>query len=784
MSGESIRKAARRSAGLAALATTIAAAWPALAEPEAAQVGEVIVTAQKREEAISTVPLAISALTGRDLEARNIDNLVELSGATPGLAVYTGAQSAGVALRLRGVGTSSNAAVDPSVAAYVDGAYVPRPGAILATFLDIDTVEVLRGPQGTLFGRNATAGALSIRTRRPDLTRASASAAVQVGGDGGLRGEAVINAPVSESLAFRAAGLVSHTDGAIHNRLDGGTYGAATTREARLSMLWRPSARLTWLVRADYALTTGDGVALNQVDTASATPAQLAAFAARLGGAVPTLSAPPSFTVNQLMTDPRLRDRQASLTSQVDYRVGAGYALRFISALQDWRNRQRDGDIGFTPLDLLSRNAAYRSRALSQEIQLISPKHGLLGGRMDFVAGLYASRERYALGQVDDLGAQYCGVLVRPAAGAAAAAACQAAPRLGAAETAFRQTAVSLAAYAQATFALAPRLDLLLGARDTHDRKRATFRQTLANPGAILIRAPEQAALSLNDERPSWRATLDWRIAPGVLAFATYSTGYKSGGFNSSPGSVALGPRRAFGAETAKNWEAGLKGAFLDRRLSLAATAYRMRLDNFQERSFDGSGFVVRNAGDLLIRGLELEGKALPTPYLRIEASGAYLHSEFASNHAAPGLPGCTGAAGSCPLVQDLTGRRSTFAPAWQATVAAEFDTPPMPGELIGSLRVEAQHTSSYDSTTDLNPQGRIAAATTYGARLTLARMDGRWSLSLFGDNLSDERLFTTKFAQPQDAAFGVRNPATGATLMRGFVAPRRTWGVRLAASR
>jgi iron complex outermembrane receptor protein len=250
-----------------------ACAAPAAAQAQSAgTVEEVVVTAQKRAENIQDVPLSIMAVSAKAMEAKGVQDATDLERTVPNLRLDSIAQASGIAIRIRGFGAQSNAAIDPSVAPYVDGVFIPRPGAILSTFLDVETVEVLRGPQGTLFGRNATVGALSVKTYAPQFDGLSGRLAGQVGKYGERQVDGMVNVPVSEQFALRFAGLANTTDGFVKNKLDGKTYGAKDTVEGRLSAKWQPTDALTWTGRLDYAHTSGDGVAINQVDISTATP--------------------------------------------------------------------------------------------------------------------------------------------------------------------------------------------------------------------------------------------------------------------------------------------------------------------------------------------------------------------------------------------------------------------------------------------------------------------------------------------------------------------------------
>jgi iron complex outermembrane receptor protein len=426
----------------------------------------------------------------------------------------------------------------------------------------------------------------------------------------------------------------------VKNDLDGRTYGRGDTVAGRASAKWDVIDDLAWTVRVDYARTNGDGVALNQADTSTASARHLANFAARIGEPGPLLAYPPGRHVSQFMTNLNLKDTQYGLNSDLSFKFGGGYTLRLINAYRDWKNIQTDGDVVFTPLDLISRDASFKSRSQSHELQLLSPEGALLDGRLDFVAGLYHFQEDYEIGEAFNLGGRYCSFAVAAAAPALVGA-CNAGPKVGAAQGVFTQDAKSTAVYAQATYAVTDSLDLILGARQTWDDKSGDFVQTISNPAVALLRAPETAALEFDDSQPNWRASLSWRPTGDVTAFVTYSTGYKSGGLNSAGGAQPLGAKRLFDSEKSSDWEGGVKSVLFDRRLLLNVTLYRTRLEDFQERAFDGVSFIVRNAGTIRAQGVELEGQARPFTGMAVDFGAAYLDSVFTANHAAPGLPAC-----------------------------------------------------------------------------------------------------------------------------------------------
>ncbi|MDE2561727.1 MAG: TonB-dependent receptor [Sphingomonadales bacterium] len=739
--------------------------------------GAIVVTAQKRSESIQTIPLSIMAVDSKGLESRNIVDVKGLATAIPSLTVGFNAQAAGVALRIRGFGASANSSIDPSVAPYLDGVFIPRPGAIVTSFLDVSSIEVLRGPQGTLFGRNATVGAISIHTNEPSFSGISGHVSAEAGTYGRLKGEAVLNLPVSDTLAVRFAGLGTSFHGYAHNAFDGKTYGGQDTTAGRFSLKWEPSNSVKWVFRADYSNTNGDGVTLSQIDTSTATPTQLARLNATLGPLV--LTYPPTWDANQRFSNIYLSDSQWGVASDLNIKFG-GYTLRLIDSYRDWKNRQGDGDTIYSTLDMSSRDGSFRSKSNSHELQFLSPENELLGGRFDFVVGLYYAHEDFITDEGLNIGSQLCGFFLSKAP--AALSICRNNAQQTASYGLFTQSSTSKAGYLQANYKLTDAVKLTAGMRQTWDSKHATMIETLANPAiAILkLRAAENTALPFKDNNFSWRANVSWDAARDVMFFLTYSTGYKSGGINSAFGFPALGAKRIFKSEESRDWELGVKSRLFDRRLTLNATLFRTDLDNLQERSFDGSSFLIRNAGSVRAQGVELETQANLTQNVQVDVSGAYLDSYYTSNTAAPGLPGCTGLPGSCPLVQDLTGHRSTNAPEWQGNFGLQYTTPEFGGGLTTLFRINGSYVSSTFTQPDASPQSVLQGVFLLSGRIVLNGPNDKWSLALFGDNLANRHYFAgTLFPQVLDAPLGLRDSTTGYTVMRGYVGAPRTVGVK-----
>lgn len=758
---------------------------PAQGQPvnDANQLAEIVVTAQKRAENIQTVPLSIMSVGGEALARAGVNDPVALQKLVPTLQINNTLFGSGVVIRIRGFGSAANTAVDSEVASYLDGAYMPRPGALLASFLDVKNVEVLSGPQGTLFGRNATLGAISINTNDPSTSKTTAALMAEGGRFGTYNGSAVINLPVSEDAALRFAIKGSHTDGMFHNQLDGRTYGRNNGVVMRLSTKWQITPAINWILRGDYTKTDGDGVFPETVYTATAAPAQLAALTSFItgnGGTAPVYSDKPSYTVNQYFPGPFLHDRQYGITSNLGWDVAPKIALRLIDSYRDWRNDQFVGDTVATSLNLLNIETVTRSKAQSHELQFVSAKDAFLGGRLGLTSGLYYAREEYSLDTTFNLGSQFCAVVLSRAPSAIPG--CLAQPQNGAGLANFAQVANSYAAYVQADYKVLPSVALTVGLRHTWDRKSGSMLQSRANSfSSALITPSGPDALRFSDDRTSLRASLSWTVTDRVMAFATFSTGYKSGGFNSGASPTVLTPaQRTFASETAKDYELGIKSEFLGRRARLNLTLFDTELSNFQDRSFDGTGFLIRNSGNVRSRGVDLDGQVLVMSGLKATFGGTYLDSIYKSNTSAPGLEGCAGAPG-CATVQNLTGQPLGFAPKVQGNVGLEWTSRPVVRDISVAIAASEHVTSGFLTANTDNPQSRLPGYATTDLRLTFQSRDGRWKFDIFGTNVFDRHYLVTTVAQPLSQIMGINNTTTGATVFRGFLGSPATYGARVS---
>jgi len=733
---------------------------------EAFVLEEIVVTATKRAESIQDVPISVSAFSGDFMEKSGVDDLEGLGGLAPNLTVTKSSQAVNQRIMIRGVGTVGNNAMDPSVAVYVDGAYMARPGALMGNLKDIEVAEVLRGPQGTLFGRNAAMGALNIRTRKPEMGADTFKIDAGVGDYDNYDTTLIANKGFSDTLAGRVVANYSNKGGFTENLYDGkDDIGGSSAQSIKPSILFEPSADLSVLLRLDYQELEGEGAAI-EVLPESATAANMATM--NFLGIAPDVSGL-DHKINQAHND-NMTDRQWGAIIDVTWDDAfADHSVRSITSYRDWQNDTYEHSLFRLAMDDMARETHFSSDSISQEIQLISP----VGDVFDYVAGLYYFQEDYEIDQTVHLGADFC-----PLTGPSAAV-CAAGDQYNANPGLFEQDAESLAAFVQATFHVTEKLDITAGLRYTDDEKIGSLLVTPNNlvTGALMGSA-EDKILKFDDTQTNWMLNARYFFTQDIMGFATASTGYKSGGLNSlMTGKGGLTEaQRLFDSEEVTNYELGLKTTLLDGSMIANVTAFRTDIENFQDRSFQDLTFVIANAGELRQQGIELDVQYSPMQEWFISMGYAYLDSKFMSFDNASPLPGVAG-------TQNLAGTANRYSPEYQLSFTSQWTQPLADSGMEWFVRGEVMWTDEADvgSTTNNNPQTIQDAYSLVNLRAGLASEDGAWAASVFVENVADEEYCVGMFDQPNGGAFGTQ--INGTTLIRCVQGDPRTVGIRASYS-
>ena len=743
--------------------------------------GDIIVTAQKRAERLLDVPVSVAATTGEQLTRLNLANARDLQFVTPGLGLGDANTPRGAGLRVRGIGTTVFAdGIEQSVGTVVDGVPLARAGQGLTDLVDIERVEVLRGPQGMLFGRNASAGLINIITRRP-TEEFSFIGNASYGTDNEVRAGASIAGPiVADRLLARVTGYINRRDGFVRNltddRLFNGVkeYGvrgklelrATDTLNVLLSGDWskRDQPSGVWTVRSfGTAAENSPGTALlrNIVDPRVVAAAGPANRTTAIGG--------PVF------------NRGESYGGALEANLELGdYTLTSITGYREWR--QSDGvDSDSSALRVLDiNNGSNRLNQTSQELRLTSPTTGIF----DFVVGLFyydsknvnqsnqVGRFSVALGQ-----AQAAGINVPLAPGLVLPAAANFGRTV---DTTIRVR--DYAAFGQGTLNISDNLDVFAGGRLTRTKVSMEYSR-IGTPGNSAFNfvlgaqfAPLAFTTSTSDTDFSWRVGAQYRFNRNANIYATVSRGYKGPGFNnlldlSIPTGANPSDFTRVNPEIPTSYEFGFKGSFLDRRADISLAVFRTDFRDFQAQVVETppgqaiGSFAIRNAGKLRSQGFELELNLRPIDRLNVGLGVSYNDAKYLSFTCASrprGVPlapnpACTSVAAGVLTTFDASGLEVPNAPRWTISQNLRYEQP-----LTARVRGFVQ-TNSYlrDRTSFiLAPAGSgdRAIQPSYvlvNGSLGVELDDGRLSLSVFARNLFDTNFVTSIFDLPIDAAGG-----------------------------
>ncbi len=660
---------------------------------EGIELEEIVVTAQKREQNLQDVPVSVSAFTGEQLKEAVIKDVFDLQSNTPGLRVGQNQNNNSANFSIRGVGTSSqNFGLESSVGLYVDGTYRSRQSTMISDMIDIEAVEVLRGPQGTLFGKNTPSGAVLFRTKAPSY-EPDAYVSMTAGNYGLLTGSAGGNLTlIEDELAIRGTIFSSERDGYID--VDGFGSDVMNDRDrvgGRLQALWEPTEDLSIRVIADYseideiccgALSYVDNV--NVIDPNVGPRPGSDTFARMLGGTVFEGDQTDSYRT-ALNTLPESQAKDRGLSIDISWDIG-DYTLNSITSYRKYNSRDII-DSDFSNVDIIETENDASQKSFSQELRLDYTSENLSA-----VAGLYYFTQEIDLdynlyggdnlGEFADLeyglGALAGGVdLISGLTGGLVAPSAEAFPDGFLGTHLSEQEHDSWAVFGQFDYNITEKLVLTAGIRYTEESKdmNTVFTESINGvpwvPGAstslaeaavagarlqalgggapfapsdIALFAPystagwggflfpgfyprEDIIGEIDDEQITGTIKLSWFVTEDTMVYASYGTGYKSGGTNTdriAPGLVPI-----FDAETSTSFELGMKSEFPDQALRVNAALHLTETDDFQANAFTGAGFNLQNAGQLESYGGELEVFWQPLQNTVVTLAYAYSHADF-----------------------------------------------------------------------------------------------------------------------------------------------------------
>lgn len=736
---------------------------------------EVIVTAQKRAESLQDVPISVAAMSGEKMEDNGILDLEELTQYIPNVNINQGRAQPN--LFIRGVGSGTNAGFEQSVGMYVDGVYSGRgPMSNIPLTWDVARVEILKGPQGILFGKNTIGGAVNITTNRPTHEFEGSIEALYEPDHGEQVFSGVISGGISDTLAGRLAVRHESMDGWWDNHQLKEEGPDKDNLMIRASLLWDISDTAELLLKIEHG--DFDTSSLPSVVYQSDQPLNF-----RGESPFPILSDQEDAAFDYSdSNETELDTAVATLNWELDFATFTSITAYSEYELVNTRNSD------FSVVPGLHRDTTEEYEQFSQELRLVSPG----GETFDWIAGAYFQTSELNRSRVDS--AVDIGLLGPLAAGSGPliAIADPIAPPL------FDQESDSWAVFAQGTYSFTDTFRGTLGLRYNEEEKdldKVNRNQGAIGGRAIALGAPETIVftnpasgfllgdirshdfrgLSRDEDKFTWSANLQWDVGEDTMMYATVSTGFKGGGYDGAYGGrgefvrtgnaftgevtgvVATGITSdilEYDDETVLAYEVGAKMGLLGGAATLNFAIFRMEYEDLQVSSLVGDVFKVGNAGEAISQGAEVDGRWLLTERLTIGASVAYLDAYYDDFTTASctnpqvtdpvNNPGCLRQDGTnidpreTGGAQDLTDENLLFAPEWSANLNAEYIMP-LGDSLELRFNADVNYTDEFDSALDLDPNTRHDSATKVNARIALASVDDTWSVAILGKNLTDE---------------------------------------------
>jgi len=693
------------SSGLLAASLLALSHAPVYASEEAVlALEEVLVTARKREESMQDVSVAVSAVTAAAITDAHISNSADITKLVPSLTVSGSGNSQSFAIR--GIGTQAfSSGVEPSVATMIDGVVLGRSQQSFMQLVDIERVEVLRGPQGSLFGKNSSAGVVHFITKgTSDEFEAEVSTTVIEEGE--YRASGSISAPITDNLGFRLTYGGIRDDGFIENVYDGKTYGGGDSDTFRGKLHWTPTVDLEVQWISDFS-SADDG---NNLQTQRIVNDQTVAD---ILGTV--AASEENYQVN-VEGDIAQSIEGEGHSLEVNWDLG-DYTLTSISAYRKYeKSSQSDVDARpDNPADFDQWSSDQQTQ-VSQEVRLASPS----GESIHFVAGLYGFQ------QSNDR------QFTREVVGTT-----------GVAD--FTVDTTNYAAFGEVTFELADNLRAIAGGRYTYDKLEFDFIRNSTFPASV---GPVSDAT--DDTDFSMKGVLEWDVDEQSMAYFSYAEGYKGQAFNVTYGTTP--PLDPVKAELSTTFEVGFKSTLLNERLRLNSAIFRTEYEDFQGQQFIDEGgdsnYQLTNAGNVSTQGVEVEFTALLSENLTLFGGVSVIDAVIDDFKGGPCSTG-QAARGECPLgLQDLSGKELPFSPDWKINLNANYQLPleTMPFDLVAKLAYQGQGEAVMDISQDrYTVQGTY---NTFDLALSLKGKQGNWDVTAFLKNLTDKHYASSIVSQ------------------------------------
>jgi iron complex outermembrane receptor protein len=671
----------------------------------ATAVDDVIVTAQKRAQNIQDVPLAVTVVTGQQLENQNVREFTDLAKVSPSLTIRPSDSAQNASVSLRGIGTFAfSIGVESAVAIQIDDVPVAFQARAFSDLSDIERIEVLRGPQSTLYGKNASAGLINIVTSAPS-SQFTGRATVTATTDSEYRVAGSVSGPIGDTLGFRLSGSYSDFDGNVDNLTTGETVNGSKNSTLRGKLVWTPTEALTVDLGLNYFKVDSDPTFTYRVLSPNV---RLRGNATQtLDVIMPGITAGPDNLQATLNDQPYYRAEGLTKSIRATYALPNDFTLVSITAHDDFTSfDQIDSDRTESATIANVANGMFDADALSQEIRLLSPSDGSLTYTIGAFFSDSEQRRAYKRG-----------------------------PAFSLADWNATSGSEQMALFAQADWKFLPATTATLGVRGQREEIDYTFND-------LRVAAPANGSFAgdSRDDVVTYRAGLKHDVSDNLMVFGSYARGHKGQIYDLTTGfnqvRADLGPIRP---EKSDAYEIGLRAQTSDRRLTFNATLFQVEYEDLQTQSIEDINgvptFRLTNVGKSRTRGLEVDFLARPIEGLSIYGGGVLLDARFVDYATATCYPGQTAQQGctGTPARQDLSGARLGV-PRVKLNVGWDYAMP------MGSY--EGLFGGSYtwqDETPSSDPMTRIDAYGVLNLSAGVRSGDGRWTARLFVNNLLDE---------------------------------------------
>ncbi|MDG2087427.1 MAG: TonB-dependent receptor [Arenicellaceae bacterium] len=788
---------------------------------------EIIVVAQKREQSLQDVPVAITVISGAQLTELGVTDVFDLQQSTPGLIVDANQTATTTNFSIRGVGTSAqNFGLESSVGLYMDGVYQSRQSSMVNEMVDIERVEVLRGPQGTLFGRNSPSGALLMQSVAP--SHESSGFLDVTAGNLGLRtvSGAVGGSLVDDVLAFRITGFNTDRDGYVDALGIGDNIINDRNRFGfRGQLLYTPNDDVSVRVIADYSevdeVCCGAATVRNNFFSAAGAP---------LSDALLTSLGVPLVLENQVFDDvmrvnelPVSQNKNSGVSAEINWDVDNGGTFTSITSFRSFDSVDTT-DVDFSAARLFNNTRDGESDVFTQEVRFTNN-----GDKLNYIVGAYYYQQDLDSTSFFDLGVDFTTLALSSAAALVgglnglSAATGGALPRVAApfpqaafSRDVFQQEQKAWAVFGQLDYNLTDTLTLTAGLRFTSEHKDVTgaFTQSAVGPAANLagiganllavgagLAAPNAAlyapmyrtgwglsltptiaprsdlTASLEDDQVTGTLKLSWAVNDTTMAYASFGTGYKSGGTNTDR--IASFQSQIFAPETSESFEVGVKADFPDQSLRLNIAAHISTFDDFQTNAFSGGSFNLSNAGQLESKGMEVELVWSPTDDFSLSAGYAFTDAIYKSHEkancwvATPLLtgqpdPGAISNSSFCDRSGDRVNPNSEHFYTVSATKMF-----PVSSAMSAYVHADYNYRGNANMDGDADPLKSRGGFGLANARMGMTWLDNDVDLSIWARNLFNEDYLGTYYSVPlQDGKINAyqREPRTiGVSLRKNF---------------